>query len=181
MRRGIQYLFFFAVTAFLAVFLLLPVWTVIETGSRPGLIAEIFRNRIYTEGLLNSFAVAVVTTSGVFVISLALALIYDRFDFPGKEMCNVLMLVPMILPPFVGALGFQQFLGHLGSDRLHHDAVVNNSHFKLVISYVYSEKCFFPGHYYFSSSIICMCFIMIIIYLLLLFILYIIPSDLCTS
>lgn len=114
MRRAVQYLFFSAVTVFLAVFLLLPVWTVIETGSRPGLIAEIFRNRIYTEGLLNSFAVAVVTTSGVFVISLALALIYDRFDFPGKEMCNVLMLVPMILPPFVGALGFQQFLGHYG-------------------------------------------------------------------
>lgn len=109
MRRGVQYLLFFAVTAFLAVFLLLPVWTVIETGSRPGLIAEIFRNRIYTEGLINSFAVAVVTTSGVFVISLALALIYDRFDFPGKEMCNVLMLVPMILPPFVGALGFSSF------------------------------------------------------------------------
>ena len=114
MRRTFQYLFFFAVTAFLAVFLLLPVWTVIETGSKPGLIAEIFRNRIYVEGLLNSFAVAVVTTSGVFVISLVLALIYDRFDFPGKELCNVLMLVPMILPPFVGALGFQQLLGHYG-------------------------------------------------------------------
>ena len=68
MRRAFQYLLFFAVTAFLAVFLLLPVWTVIETGSKPGLIAEIFRNRIYVEGLFNSFAVAVVTTSGVFVI-----------------------------------------------------------------------------------------------------------------
>lgn len=114
MRRFCQYLFFSAVVAFLAVFLLLPVWTVVETGFDFKLIAEVFRNHIYVQGLLNSFEVAVVTTAGVFVISLGLALIYDKFDFPGKEMCSALMLVPMILPPFVGALGFQQLLGHYG-------------------------------------------------------------------
>ena len=114
MRRLCQYFFFSAVVAFLAVFLLLPVWTVVETGCHAGLIAEIFRNKIYVDGLINSFQVAVVTTFGVFVVSLSLALIYDKFDFPGKDMCNALMLVPMILPPFVGALGFQQLLGYYG-------------------------------------------------------------------
>ena len=114
MRRLCQYFFFSIVVAFLAVFLLLPVWTVVETGCHAGLIAEIFRNKIYVDGLINSFQVAVVTTFGVFVVSLSLALIYDKFDFPGKDMCNALMLVPMILPPFVGALGFQQLLGYYG-------------------------------------------------------------------
>ena len=114
MRRLCQYFFFFIVAAFLAVFLLLPVWIVVAAGFNFGLIAEVFRNKIYVDGLINSFQVACVTTSGVFVISLALALIYDKFDFPGKELCNTLMLVPMILPPFVGALGFQQLLGYYG-------------------------------------------------------------------
>ncbi len=114
MRRLCQYFFFSVVVAFLAVFLLLPVWTVVETGCHAGLIAEIFRNKIYVDGLINSFQIAVVTTFGVFVVSLSLALIYDKFDFPGKDMCNALMLVPMILPPFVGALGFQQLLGYYG-------------------------------------------------------------------
>ena len=114
MRRLCQYFFFSVVVAFLAVFLLLPVWTVVETGCHFSLISEIFRNRIYVDGLINSFQVAVVTTLGVFVVSLSLALIYDKFDFKGKEMCNALMLVPMILPPFVGALGFQQLLGYYG-------------------------------------------------------------------
>ncbi|MBE6358437.1 MAG: iron ABC transporter permease [Lentisphaerae bacterium] len=48
------------------------------------------------------------------MISLTLALLYDRYDFPGKEYCSILMLLPMILPPFVGALGFQQILGYYG-------------------------------------------------------------------
>ena len=114
MRRLCQYLFFSVVVAFLAVFLLLPVWTVVETGCHFDLISEIFHNKIYVDGLINSFKLALVTTFGVFVISLSLALIYDKFDFPGKELCSALMLIPMILPPFVGALGFQQLLGYYG-------------------------------------------------------------------
>ncbi len=114
MRRTFQYLFLAMLVAFLGCFLLLPVYTVIEVGCDPGLIAEVFRNPVYVEGLINSFGIAVVTTAMVFVIALGLALIYDRFEFPGKTWCNLLMMLPMILPPFVGALGFQQILGHYG-------------------------------------------------------------------
>jgi hypothetical protein len=103
-----------ALTLFLGVFLLLPVFTVIQVGCDWGLIVEAFRSQVYLEGLLNSLKIAVVTTILVALISLPLALIYDRFDFPGKEFCSLAMLVPMNLPPFVGALGFQQLLGHYG-------------------------------------------------------------------
>ena len=113
-NRIIQYLVMTALTLFLGVFLLLPVFTVIQVGCDWGLIVEAFRSQVYLEGLLNSLKIAVVTTILVALISLPLALIYDRFDFPGKEFCSLAMLVPMILPPFVGALGFQQLLGHYG-------------------------------------------------------------------
>lgn len=99
---------------FFAVFLFLPVYTVVEQGLRWALMREIFSNFIYLEGLFNSLKIAVVTTFLVVVIALPPALLYNRCDFPGKGLSHLAMMVPMILPPFVGALGFQQLLGHYG-------------------------------------------------------------------
>lgn len=100
--------------AFFILFLILPVFTVAEEGCRLNLFREIAVNKIYLLGLWNSFRIAAVTTLMVFLISLPLALLYDRYEFPGKSLCNLAMMLPMILPPFVGALGFQQILGHYG-------------------------------------------------------------------
>lgn len=105
--------FLFLLTFFL-LFLILPVFTVIEEGLRWSLIREVFENQLYLHGLWNSFCISVVTTAMVFLISLPLALIFDRYDFTGKSLCSLAMMLPMILPPFVGALGFQQILGHYG-------------------------------------------------------------------
>ena len=112
--RILQYFVMTALTLFLGIFLLLPVFIVIQVGCDWELVLEACRSQVYREGLLNSLQIAVVTTLLVALISLPLALIYDRYDFPGKEWCSLAMLVPMILPPFVGALGFQQLLGHFG-------------------------------------------------------------------
>ena len=103
-----------ALILFLALFLILPVFTVLHEGCDWQLIMEVFRSPVYREGLLNSLAVSLVTTAIVAVISLGLAMLYDRYDFAGREYCSLLMLLPMILPPFVGALGFQQILGYYG-------------------------------------------------------------------
>ena len=99
-RRMIQYIFMVLLALFLGAFLLLPVFTVVRSGCEVSLFKELFLSPVYREGLLNSLNVAVVTTLMVAVISLTLALLYDRFDFAGKEYCSLLMLLPMILPPF---------------------------------------------------------------------------------
>jgi iron(III) transport system permease protein len=78
-------------------------------------IAEIFRNRTYTEALANSFWVACTTTALAVAIALPLAWIADRFDFAGKKILSALLLVPMILPPFVGAIGLRQMFGQFGA------------------------------------------------------------------
>ena len=114
MRRLFQYATLAGIVAFLAVFLLLPIGTVLGVGCDGRLIAEVFRNQVYLEGLLNSLAVALVTTAAVFVVSVVLAMLYNRYEFPLKGATPLLMMLPMILPPFVGALGFQQLLGHFG-------------------------------------------------------------------
>ncbi|MEI6423389.1 MAG: iron ABC transporter permease [Lentisphaerota bacterium] len=104
----------FFLLLFFAVFLLLPVYTVIEQGLNVRMLLEIFKSSIYVEGLLNSFAIAAVTTLMVFIIALPLAIVYDKFEFPGKTLANLFIMLPLILPPFVGALGFQHLLGNYG-------------------------------------------------------------------
>ena len=113
-RRAVQYSLLAFLLVFLTVFLLLPIGTVVEAGCDRSLFVEVFRNAVYRQGLINSFQIAFVTTGMVFVISVLLAVVYDRYDFPGKSWCNLLMMLPMVLPPFVGALGFRQILGHYG-------------------------------------------------------------------
>ncbi len=110
----LRYLLLGGVLLFLGIFLLLPIGTVLKVGCDWQLISELFRNRIYVEGLWNSFTIALCTTGIVFLLSLGLAMLYDRYEFPGKSLANTALLIPMVLPPFVGALGFKQLLGYHG-------------------------------------------------------------------
>ena len=99
---------------FFTVFLLLPVGTVIAEGCSWHIIAELWRNPVYRGGIINSFLLSLLTTLLVFVLALPLAVLSDSYEFKGKGVWNVMILAPMILPPFVGALGFQQLLGYYG-------------------------------------------------------------------
>jgi iron(III) transport system permease protein len=78
-------------------------------------VAEVFRNRTYTEALRNSFLLGIATTAVTLLLALPLALVADRFDFPGKRALTAIILVPMILPPFVGAIGLRQMFGQYGA------------------------------------------------------------------
>ncbi|HEX8324898.1 MAG TPA: iron ABC transporter permease [Tepidisphaeraceae bacterium] len=78
-------------------------------------IGEVFRNPIYREGLINSLKIAIGTTTLVTLIAVPLAWMANKYEFAGKGIFSGLLLVPMILPPFVGAIGFQQILGQYGT------------------------------------------------------------------
>jgi iron(III) transport system permease protein len=70
---------------------------------------------IYLEGLRNSLLLACAATSLALAIALPLAFVSDRFEFPGKTLLGSLVLLPMILPPFVGAIGLKQIFGQVGA------------------------------------------------------------------
>ena len=70
------------------------------------------------ESLLNSFAIATLTTLGATLLVMPVASLLTRFDFRGKAMLHALLLVPMIMPPFVGAIGLKQLLARFGSVNL---------------------------------------------------------------
>ncbi len=75
----------------------------------------LLQDPLYREGLLNSFWLGLATTAISFAIALPLAFISDRFEFPGKAALASVVLVPMILPPFVGAIGIKQIFGQYGA------------------------------------------------------------------
>ena len=76
---------------------------------------EIFRNRVYLEGLRNAFLLALASTLLTALVAVPLAWLADRFDFPAKRFLLALLLVPMVLPPFVGAIGLKHILGQYGA------------------------------------------------------------------
>ncbi len=78
-------------------------------------VLEVFANPIYVEGLRNSFGLALWTTSLCLLIAVPMALISDRFTFPGRRLFMGLVLLPIVLPPFVGAIGVKQMFGQYGA------------------------------------------------------------------
>ena len=70
------------------------------------------------EALFNSFSIALLTTGFTTLLTLPLGWLMTRFHFTGKAFLSGLLLVPMIMPPFVGAIGLRQLLAKFGSVNL---------------------------------------------------------------
>jgi iron(III) transport system permease protein len=124
MRRSTAWFIFTLVTIIFTFGFLWPLLIIVAKGFFPDgtfgsftltYLVGVFRNPIYVEGLINSFKIAVGTTSLVCLIAIPLAWLANRYDFAGKGGFQALLLVPMILPPFVGAIGFQQMFGQYGT------------------------------------------------------------------
>src|SRR5262245_34695120 len=109
----------FAVTAvFFAAFFAWPVLQILKGGFIDAdgrftlaYLAALVRDPLYLGALANSFLLACAATLLALFIALPLAVVSDRFVFPGKNIFGALVLVPMILPPFVGAIGIKQIFG----------------------------------------------------------------------
>ena len=78
-------------------------------------IASVLQDKTFLSQLGTSLALAFTVTFFCNLVSFPLALIASRYDFAGKKLLAAIVLVPMVLPPFVGAIGMKQFLGAFGS------------------------------------------------------------------
>lgn len=78
----------------------------------------VFENPFYRDCLTNSLLIAVGATLGTFVVAFPIALLFHRVRFPGKAAFEVLFLVPLLLPPFVGAIGLKQLFSRFGAVNL---------------------------------------------------------------
>lgn len=122
--RGWTGVFCLLLLAFFGAFLVYPVGVTLRRGF--GLEGEatlrhfvfLLESPVIRESVLNSFLIATVTTIGTTAIALPLAHVLTRYQFAGRGWLNSLLLVPMIMPPFVGAIGLKQLLGRFGSVNL---------------------------------------------------------------
>jgi len=67
------------------------------------------------QGLINALMIAVCTTVLCMVITIPLAVVGTNYNFIGKGFVTNLILIPLILPPFVGAIGLRFLMGRFGS------------------------------------------------------------------
>lgn len=124
-RMAWQYGLLGAIVLLLTAFLLYPIFLTVRGGLAKDIVAGtgwtlshvslVFEDPATRTGLFNSFRLAATTTAATLLIAVPLAVLGAGFRFPGKSFFNAAILVPMILPPFVGAIGVKAILGRQGA------------------------------------------------------------------
>jgi len=116
----------FAIFIFLLVFLLIPVAKVIfvafqdvQTGAFTLVnFVDFFNTKLFQESFLNSFYVASMSVLVASIFALPLAYFTTRFNFGGAIIIQTLGIIPLIMPPFVGAVAMQLLFGDNGTFNL---------------------------------------------------------------
>lgn len=115
-----------AIGVFLAVFLVLPVGAVVyvaftEKGSGAFTLInflDFVRTDLFVRSFWNSMYVSLATVALASVFALPLAYMTTRFDFYGASAVQALGFIPLIMPPFAGAVAMQMLFGRNGTVNL---------------------------------------------------------------
>jgi iron(III) transport system permease protein len=114
-----------AIVAFLLALLLIPVGTVFIVAFRDGdgsftlgHFATFFSTGLMRESFVNSLYVATVSVAVASAIAIPLAYLTVRFQFRGAVLIQTLGVLPLIMPPFVGAVAMQLIFGRSGAVNL---------------------------------------------------------------
>ena len=114
------------IALFLLLFLGIPVLKVIfvafqdpNTGQLTIInFVDFFRNSLFRESFVNSFYVATMSVVLASILAIPLAYFTTRFNFGGAVLIQTLGIIPLIMPPFVGAVAMQLLFGANGSVNL---------------------------------------------------------------
>jgi iron(III) transport system permease protein len=113
------------VALFLLAFLVVPIVRVIQiafTGPEGGFslihFGDFFQTSLLRESFWNSVYAASMTVVVASLIAVPLATIISRFQFRGAALIHTLGVIPLVMPPFVGAVAMQLIYGKNGSINL---------------------------------------------------------------
>lgn len=115
---------FLVIMGFFTVFLFYPLAYVFKSafvvqGKITAVFFELlFTDSFLTQALTNSILIGGLTTVATAAFGLPLAFLCVRYRFPGKGWLQGLLLVPLVMPPFVGAIGLKQVFARFGSLNL---------------------------------------------------------------
>ena len=106
--------------AFMIAFLIIPIGLSIGSGFfTEGRFSLYWFGRVITNPILmtelgNGLLLAVSTTLMSLILAIPLSVLRTRCAFRGLGFLSILVLVPLILPPFVGAISMKRLLGQFG-------------------------------------------------------------------
>jgi iron(III) transport system permease protein len=105
----------------LSVFILFPVFSVVldafvEPSGEIGFqnFVNLIATPSYRRGLINSIITASLTLTTTSAIGIPVAYIMTRYVFRGKKIFTLLTILPLMIPPFVGALALVGMMGRNG-------------------------------------------------------------------
>jgi len=76
---------------------------------------DFFTDSFYLKTLVNSLLLGVATVMTTSVIGITIAFLLLRYEFPGRNLFSYLTIIPMIMPPLVGVMGFVFIMGRAGT------------------------------------------------------------------
>jgi iron(III) transport system permease protein len=115
---------FIALMGFFAVFLFIPILYIfigaffVEGVFTTYYFTLMFTDPVLFESLRNSLIIGVYSTILTSAIAVPLAFLMVRYEFPGKRFFQGFLLIPLVMPPFVGAIGMKQLFARYGSINL---------------------------------------------------------------
>lgn len=121
-----QWLTALGIAAFLGLFLVIPVAMVVlvafqdpNTGAITLVnFADFARNELFIRSFMNSLYVSAMSVVWATIFALPLAYFTTRFEFRGAAIIQTLGVIPLIMPPFAGAIAMQLLFGRNGSFNL---------------------------------------------------------------
>jgi len=76
---------------------------------------DFFTDSYYLKTLVNSLLLGVATVITTSIIGITIAFLLLRYEFPGRNLFSYLTILPMIMPPLVGVMGFVFIMGRAGT------------------------------------------------------------------
>jgi iron(III) transport system permease protein len=111
-----------AIWAFFAIFLIYPLIRLFYDAftTDQGLFTlknfyDFFTDSYYLKSLLNSLLLGIGTVMTTSILGITIAFLLLRYEFPGRNLFSYLTIIPMIMPPLVGVMGFVFILGRAGT------------------------------------------------------------------
>ncbi len=102
----------------MAVFFLYPAGAILGEafGAKEGrwtfdYLIALSQDPLIWEGLSNATLLGLSSTLATLMLAFPLALATHRYEFAGKNLLCAWLLIPLVMPPFVGAVGIKSMLG----------------------------------------------------------------------
>jgi len=121
-RPSLAVLGFALIWAFLIIFVIYPLVRIFydaftnEAGEFTLVnFLEFFTDSFYLRSLWKSMILGIAAVFTTSVIGISVAFLLIRYQFPGRNLFSYLTMLPLILPPLVGVLGFTFIFGRAGT------------------------------------------------------------------